>query len=932
MRGLNTKLANVFRNSVECCYDVIAFTETWLNPDIFDSEIFCSDFDVYRNDRLNNRGGGVLIAVHCSIPSECFVLSNDIYVEFICVRLSFKNKFIYITCSYIPPKSDISVYLKHANLIGEVESKLTTNDFIVTLGDFNIPSVNWIFCPDVGRLMPFSISNDLNTFFDFLFDLCLFQFNNIPNIKNRFLDLVFSNFPNICVSRSLAFVTPEDNYHPTLLICFDITDYSAIPYSNDSVKSFNFGRANFDQLKSSLLMTEWQDIDDDLDCCVSKFYDILFSAFSISVPIRKNKPAISGPVWFTKELRRVRNVKGRLFRKYKENSSSVNYMKYSVARNSYNVLNQRCYSAYLVRMKESFRVNPKSFYNFVNSKRKVSGFPASMKFEGVESSDKLGIANLFANFFQKTYSSDNALSSVYPYNIDVFNIVSDLTITSDEILKGLRNLKFSNCPGPDGIPSSILRSCADELHIPLMKFFNYSLKTGYFPSCWKESFIIPLHKNGNRRCVENYRGIAKLSVIPKLFEKIVTNRLIHMVGSLISPHQHGFVKGRSVTTNLMELTCHIFDAFSRGCQMDVIYTDFSKAFDTLNHELLLYKLNCLGFPSKLLSWILSYLRSRTQRVMFKNQTSKKISVTSGVPQGSHLGPILFVLYLNDLPSILKFSRILMYADDVKLFLPLNSNSDCNLLQIDLGKLSDWCNVNGMSLNLKKCKKLSFYRSNPIHNDYLIGSYKLENVLSFNDLGVLLDHRLNFNLHINSCVNRAKSLLGFMKRWSREFDDPYVTKNLFISLVRPVLEYASVIWSPNYGCHINSLESVQRQFLLFALRGLGWNVTDRLPPYESRLQLINLPPLWKRRLMLGVTFAVKLINGEIHSSLLLMNINFNVPSRVTRNYIPLRTAFSRHNYEEFNPLRSICSQFNEFYHLFSPSDPIYKIKRLILGVT
>lgn len=321
--------------------------------------------------------------------------------------------------------------------------------------------------------------------------------------------------------------------------------------------------------------------------------------------------------------------------------------------------------------------------------------------------------------------------------------------------------------------------------------------------------------------------------------------------------------------------------------------------------------------------------SRTQRVLFKNCLSDAISVTSGVPQGSHLGPLLFVLYLNDLPTVVKFSKILMYADDVKLFVSLRNVDDSYILQDDLNRLSVWCNVNSMSLNFKKCKKLSFNRSVLKSTSYFIGANKLENVLSFLDLGVLLDHRLRFHLHIEACVNKAKSLLGFMKRWSKEFMDPYITKSLFMSLVRPTLEYASVIWSPHYQCYIDRIESVQKQFLLFALRGLGWDTNINLPRYESRLMLIDLPSLHNRRIMLSITFMVKLINGDIDSRFLLSQINFTIPNRFTRNYKPLKLSFCRANYEIFNPLRSICKNYNDFFNTFSISDSIYIIKRFLL---
>jgi len=220
--------------------------------------------------------------------------------------------------------------------------------------------------------------------------------------------------------------------------------------------------------------------------------------------------------------------------------------------------------------------------------------------------------------------------------------------------------------------------------------FNLSLSQCRFPSIWKESFIIPLFKKGNKSDISNYRGIAKLSSIPKLFEKIITCQLQHHCRSIISPCQHGFTRCRSTSTNLLEFTSLITRGFLTHHQTDVIYTDFSKAFDSVNHRILIYKLSLLGFPPNLLEWILSYLSNRTQMVCFNNKISKIINVTSGVPQGSHLGPLLFGLMINELPYVIKSSTVLMYADDVKLCLSMCLPNSYNDLQLDLYYLYTWC--------------------------------------------------------------------------------------------------------------------------------------------------------------------------------------------------------------------------------------------------
>ncbi|XP_075150556.1 uncharacterized protein B0403.1-like [Haematobia irritans] len=225
--------------------------------------------------------------------------------------------------------------------------------------------------------------------------------------------------------------------------------------------------------------------------------------------------------------------------------------------------------------------------------------------------------------------------------------------------------------------------------------------------------------------------------------------------------------------------------------------------------------------------------------------------------------------------------------------------------------------------------MTFSRGACEQTEYCIGNYKLENVLRFNDLGVLLDSRLDFGPHIEECVNKAMGVLGFIKRWSKEFVDPYLTKRLFTTLVRPILEYACVVWSPSYRYYIDRVESVQKQFLIFALRGLGWNNLYDLPPYSSRLLLIDLPSLERRRFMHGIVYLTKLIKGDTDSHYLTSKICYNVPNRLTRNFVLLKTDFCRHNYELFNPLNVLSRNYNSVYTLFSLSELIPAIKEIIL---
>ena len=234
----------------------------------------------------------------------------------------------------------------------------------------------------------------------------------------------------------------------------------------------------------------------------------------------------------------------------------------------------------------------------------------------------------------------------------------------------------------------------------------------------------------------------------------------------------------------------------------------------------------------------------------------------------------------------------------------------------------------MELNIKKCKHMSFYRCTNLHTTYFVNDGALESVDLFSDLGILLDHRLNFRPHISMTINKAYGVLGFMKRWSKEFSDPYITKRLYTSLVRPILEYGSIIWDPCYTIHINFVESVQKQFLLFCLRGLGWN-SRALPSYKSRLNLIKLPSLKSRRTLLNISFLLSLFHGNINSNYLLSRIQINIPSRPTRNFMLLKINYYRSNYANNDPFRRLCDQFNEFYHIIDLSESKENLKRKLI---
>jgi hypothetical protein len=747
--------------------------------------------------------------------------------------------------------------------------------------------------------------------------LPLFQVNGVRNSLDRILDLVLlDNASDHVIHRSDNPILPEDVYHPSLEFTSEICGDANPSISNLQFSfEFNFKSANYTLLNLKISEINWIQLFDGLpvDLALETFYSLILEFMEECIPKRR---ALSLPNnnehWITPDLKKLKNKKNRLHKKLKKNFTVECHQEFSNLRKELMLKSLAAYELYLNKVKRGLKDNPNSFWNFVRQKKSSNSYPLFLEFEDQSSSCDKGMCDIFANFFASVYDV-NLHPAVSTCDTSNETVIFTPYLNVYEIRKAASNLKELVSSGPDNIPSCVIKRCATSLSTPLCYLFNLSLNSSVFPKLWKKSFIVPLYKNGNRTHASNYRGIAKLSTIPKLFESLLITHLFHNLKSKLTPAQHGFFKERSISSNLIELTSKITEGFSKKQQTDVGYFDFSKAFDRINHKILLDKMERIGFESKYVLWAQSYLTERQQQVKFKNQTSRKIDVTSGVPQGSHLGPLLFLVYINDLPDALNYCDVLLYADDVKIFHSYSSYTDCWKIQHDFDRLVDWSGLNCLSLNIKKCKIMSFSRKPSfIVNNYMLNGQDMERCDKFNDLGVLFDKKLTFIPHIDIIVSKASSRLGLIKRWAKELNDPYVTKSLYVGLVRSVLEFACQVWNPFYSTHIKRIESVQKQFLLFALKSLNWNDNLRLPPYKHRLLLLDMNTLEDRRKALSCIFVFKVLTSKISSPFLLESVKFVCPQRNLRIYVPIKETFFNVNYLIYEPYQQCLKCYNNLY--------------------
>lgn len=416
----------------------------------------------------------------------------------------------------------------------------------------------------------------------------------------------------------------------------------------------------------------------------------------------------------------------------------------------------------------------------------------------------------------------------------------EITIAGIERL--IDNLKISTSAGIDNINSKILKGTVTSSSKFLYHIFRQSLASGQLPSDWKIGKIVPVHKIGDKGSPNNYRPISLTCVCCKMLEHIIAS---HIFSHLESNHffvgnQHGFRKCLSCDTQLFEFTTDLHLNMDSGLQTDCVFLDFSKAFDRVAHCRLIAKLSALRLDSLTLSWLRNFITFRQQFTVVNNFSSTLSDVTSGVPQGSVLGPLLFLIYINDLGTNLT-SCVRIFADDCIIYRKINTSDDHLALQNDLNLISSWCDTWLMSLNLNKCNVMIFSRKR-INSDfpYSINSNLLTRTSSYKYLGIILTPNLSWSDHISSICAKASRSLGYLRRNLRNSPSS-VRKLAFLTFVLPQLEFASSIWSPHQNYLIDMIESIQNRAARF--------ISSNYDRYASITQIkheCSLQPLHTRR--------------------------------------------------------------------------------------
>jgi len=845
--------------------DIICATETWLSADHKDGEIgdvyaFQDNYDVYRKDRVGKKGGGVLLAIRKNILSEQ-APELDTECEAVWARLLKPNgKHMYIASVYRPhvaDKDSIKELRKSMELI-------PTAATVIVAGDLNYPDIDW----STNEIRSSGSSHMANhqELIEIIDDFALEQMVLEPTRGENILDIVLTNCPPMFQHVTIK---PGISDHEAVVCHLDFksttkrTPKREVPIYKkaewtkidmEMTNCFNHISANVENMTANEI---WE-----------KFSNDLQTATKSHIPTRTSRGGRDKP-WVTCKLRRMIRKRDRLFTKQRKTTARYDKEQYLEMKAVVQKEMRRNYWTYVESIvtpteDEDSQKSNKRFWSFIKhcgqGSRDIPGLKGDIPAEQQTSVDK---ANILNDQFQSVFSKPTPISLKTMCEQETLEDQSPkmipLTFTTAGIDKMLCELKVHKACGPDGIKPVVLQNLHMSIAPILQLLFQKCYDTQQTPDEWRRANVTPIYKKGDKSDPANYRPVSLTCIACKLMEHVVCSALMrHLEGhKLLHPNQHGFRQARSCETQLLDFTHSLLSNMHEGIQSDIIVMDFAKAFDMVPHNRLLLKLTRLGVDPQTVGWIGSFLKGRKQRVILNGESSEEVSVLSGVPQGSVLGPALFLAYINDLPQGLA-SEVRLFADDTVLCKEIRDHRDADILQSDLNRLEKWSEEWQMKFHPAKCHVLHVTRSRNVRKSiYTLHKTRLEVQESTKYLGVTLSSDLRWSKHINAVKAKASQKLGFLRRNMR-VNSPHIKAQLYSCIVRSTMEYSSTVWSPHEEKYISSLESVQRKAARWVL-----NRHQRTESVSAMLTQLGWLSLAERRLINRLAMLYKITNCLAH---------------------------------------------------------------------
>ena len=821
--------------------DIMCFTETKLSEDTF-VQLGGENYRTWRRDRKNMGGGGVMIVAKNCIKIDSVELSEG-KAEAITLKLADKGKGKrVITVAYVPPKTRAWSNTDYQQMLADtthyLKKVIKESDNIITLGDFNCKEVNWEEWETESEtswgntLLNIAMSNVMTQWIQ---EPTRYRGDDTP----ARLDLLLTKEPDVIEALQYKCPIGKSDH---VMIEFQVSEGSAAPRDEAHRKDrFNFGKTNFTGLRRYFNEADWRSFNESSEIEIK--WQIFLSIYNTGLDKYVPKLGERGKWkedWFNKKCEKAKEVRDAAWKTWRKRGTSRTKEEYKTARNEYVRIRREEQKNFERDIIDRCKDEPKLFYRYVNGKLKHKEGISKLKFEGEVYDDAAEQAEIMNKCFQSVFSIESEFTGRETASRNA--ILDDIQVEVQEIHKLLGELEVRKATGPDGVSNWILRECKDQLADKIHSLIECSLKEGKVPLDWKRANVVPIFKSGKKEEPLNYRPVSLTSLVAKLCERVFKERWSKYLEemNIITERQFGFRGGRSCVTNLLSFYSRVIDAVQeRDGWADCIYLDLEKAFDKVPHNRLMWKLeNIGGLKGNLLNWMKDFLENREMRTVIKGKMSGWRKVTSGVPQGSVLAPVMFLIYVNDMVEGVS-SYTSLFADDAKIMRKIETIADSRALQDDLNILYNWSQTWGMKFNAKKCKSLEMGSSARRPTTvYTLGQDHITKTTEEKDLGVIIQDNLSPNKHINKIVRETYSLLKNI-RVAFHYLDEEMVKKLIVSMIRPRLEYAVVVWSPHKKKDINKIERIQRA------------ATKMIPslkdvPYEERLKRLGLPTLKERR--------------------------------------------------------------------------------------
>ena len=820
-------------------------------------------YSLYLGDLDSNHTRGTCVYIKNKYKSVLVNMKDHEFKDYVTTEITINTEKILIQCIYRSGSPDVAIqHDEELHKLIKFTSSLPNYTKKVIVGDFNLNKIKWTPDPE---LQPNHKENSPEyKFVEVIRDCFLnqhvdqntrYRSGNKPTTDDLILTKNENDITQLVVKPgvgrsdhvSLVFNIPvceNQPVKPRKIYLYDKTNFSEMKHD------FNLDWENLLQFKN---------VQDSMDA----FEHIYHKAVEKHVPTKviDGDTKFKAP-WLNKAALRQIRRKHSAWVRYLNTKQGQHFLDFVCERNKATHVIRKAKRAFEKNIASYCRKDQRSVWKYVKSQSKMtSRIPNLIDKHGKLASTDKEIAEALSKQFEDMFTKEDTsnLPSIPPKKL-ITEPLSTFGVTREIVEKELKNLIPTKAMGVDKLHPKILKELSSVISHPISLIAQKSLDEGKLPRNWRDGIITPIFKKGAKSDPANYRPVSLTSIVCKCVERIFIRYMIKHVkaNQLDTTRQHGFTPGKSITTNLLE-TFNVFtEALMHNVPIDCVYLDFMKAFDRVPHQRLLLQIASFGITGQALAWIKAFLSDRRQRVIVNGEQSEWVSVSSGIPQGSIMGPILFSLFINDLPEEVT-NQINLFADDCKLYQPLHTEDDYIQLSIDLVKLEQWANRMQMKFHPEKCKVLHLGKNNPHQKYHMTKSngtaHTLESTELEKDLGIFTDTKLSFTNHIQNKINAANKVLGFIKHSFKHIDkDMFLL--LYKSLVRPHLEYGSCMWNPHLKYNADAIERVQRRATRLVPGLSDFN-------YEERLITLNLETLSYRRRRADLLETYRILTG-IHS--------------------------------------------------------------------